>query len=674
MSSPSAEFEARVALKTDKRVEKEYFCWPRWARREQRQPGGDWTTWLLMGGRGSGKTRAGAEWVRRLARRGIGPIALVGETMTEAVDIMVRGESGILSVHDDKERPTLFGRNRLSWPNGVEAMILSGSDPERFRGPQFAAAWCDELGCGAVDNGANQPTIFGDDKSAESGRPYFSSGSPDALMQRQFLRAHHRFWREAANNPPGMVDTDRIYCWTWDARPFPSFPALGDVWTDGPNHRTGHWLTGRLGGLASDELLHAIAGDHGVVVQAVSSAPLIGGMVVGGPGTAREAMEPVLEITGQQLLAREGVLVGMVRGHDATLAPDQLATTDAPVLTRRRSDPAEKPARLGLAHFDRERDHQTATATALRPGVGPLVSQTLPMVLDGAGARLASERLLDNKAAAGDRIELALPPNAIHLEPGDRITLADQAEGPFEISEIRDGAVRRIAATAVVRGDAVATGVESRRSGGGSVLPAVAPIVVAPHLPALPADPLRTRLLLGAYARPWPGTVRIADEITGSTLAQLTRPAAIGTVVSWMAAGPASGWDTISMLEVDLRSGHLADAAEAAVLDGNNRLVVQAETGRWEVIGFVTAELVAPGRYRLSHLLRGCEGSQTAAVLPGARVMVPGSGTISLPVDANWIGGTRTLRAFSGAADAQGELLVVQIDDLAAPQETIEGN
>src|SRR5690606_32803548 len=97
-----------------------------------------------MGGRGSGKTRAGAEWVRSLARDGIGPIALVGETMKEAVEIMVRGESGILSVHPDEERPVLRGNNRLIWPNGVEGAVMTASDPERFRGPQFAAAWCDE--------------------------------------------------------------------------------------------------------------------------------------------------------------------------------------------------------------------------------------------------------------------------------------------------------------------------------------------------------------------------------------------------------------------------------------------------------------------------------------------------------------------------------------------------
>ncbi|QDZ13151.1 DNA-packaging protein [Devosia ginsengisoli] len=121
-----------------------YFDWNSWALDKQRPPEGDWTTWLLLGGRGSGKTRAGAEWVRSLVAQKIGPIALVGETMAEAISIMVRGESGILNVCSEKERPTLRGQ-RLIWPNGVEAAVMSASDPDRFRGPQFAAAWCDEV-------------------------------------------------------------------------------------------------------------------------------------------------------------------------------------------------------------------------------------------------------------------------------------------------------------------------------------------------------------------------------------------------------------------------------------------------------------------------------------------------------------------------------------------------
>lgn len=121
------------------------FMWGFWARKEQWPPPGDWVTWLLMGGRGSGKTRAGAEWVRALAAEGVGPIALVGETITEAAAVMVEGPSGIMAVTPPDERPKLSGA-ALHWPNGVEGMLLGASDPERFRGPQFAAAWCDEVG------------------------------------------------------------------------------------------------------------------------------------------------------------------------------------------------------------------------------------------------------------------------------------------------------------------------------------------------------------------------------------------------------------------------------------------------------------------------------------------------------------------------------------------------
>ncbi len=144
-SSNSAETQAEVAELSDGQVVRKYYGWAeKWARADQLAPEGDWTTWLMLGGRGAGKTRAGAEWVRSLAANKVTPIALVGETMTEAVAVMIRGESGLLNVHPDEERPTLKG-NSLIWPNGVEGIVMSASDPDRFRGPQFAAAWCDEI-------------------------------------------------------------------------------------------------------------------------------------------------------------------------------------------------------------------------------------------------------------------------------------------------------------------------------------------------------------------------------------------------------------------------------------------------------------------------------------------------------------------------------------------------
>jgi phage terminase large subunit-like protein len=127
--------------------------WLLQGRLEQLPPKGDWHGWLLIGGRGSGKTRAGSEWVNAMVRglpvfaQGrVGAIALVGETMADVRDVMVEGPSGILAASRPGQRPKFeVSRRRLTWPNGATALLFSSEDPDSLRGPQFEAAWLDEL-------------------------------------------------------------------------------------------------------------------------------------------------------------------------------------------------------------------------------------------------------------------------------------------------------------------------------------------------------------------------------------------------------------------------------------------------------------------------------------------------------------------------------------------------
>jgi phage terminase large subunit-like protein len=125
-------------------------CWGLFGSRHQKAPElhqTDWTTWLLIGGRGAGKTRAGAEWVRALAAgKPAGPIALIGETEHDVREVMIEGVSGLLRIHDWLDRPIWIpSRRRLEWSNGTVAQAFSAEDPESLRGFQFAAAWCDEI-------------------------------------------------------------------------------------------------------------------------------------------------------------------------------------------------------------------------------------------------------------------------------------------------------------------------------------------------------------------------------------------------------------------------------------------------------------------------------------------------------------------------------------------------
>lgn len=131
------------------------YDWPFWARPSQKPPEGDWFCWLVLAGRGFGKTRMGAEWVRSLSE-GRSPliapagaparIALVGDSFADVRDVMIEGESGILRTTPAAHRP-LFetSKRRLSWANGVTAYIYAAADPEQLRGPQHHAGWADEI-------------------------------------------------------------------------------------------------------------------------------------------------------------------------------------------------------------------------------------------------------------------------------------------------------------------------------------------------------------------------------------------------------------------------------------------------------------------------------------------------------------------------------------------------
>lgn len=124
------------------------YRWEGWqARPEQVEPAGVWTYWVILAGRGFGKTRSGGEWVRKRAVSGrFREINLIAATADDARDIMVEGESGILAICPPWERPSYFpSKRRLEWPNGCKSLIFTADEPERFRGKQHESVWADEV-------------------------------------------------------------------------------------------------------------------------------------------------------------------------------------------------------------------------------------------------------------------------------------------------------------------------------------------------------------------------------------------------------------------------------------------------------------------------------------------------------------------------------------------------
>jgi phage terminase large subunit-like protein len=153
-SAPRSTVEALIDGLSDKTLAALPYLFEFWGRPEhQLPPPGDWTTWVVLGGRGAGKTRTGTEWVRGMVEGGTplaggsaSHVAMVAETWEQAREVMVHGDSGVLACSPADRRPAFISTRRmLQWPNGAEAHLFSAADPESLRGPQFDAAWSDEL-------------------------------------------------------------------------------------------------------------------------------------------------------------------------------------------------------------------------------------------------------------------------------------------------------------------------------------------------------------------------------------------------------------------------------------------------------------------------------------------------------------------------------------------------
>jgi phage terminase large subunit-like protein len=118
--------------------------WEVWARASQRPPAGNWRIWLYLGGRGAGKTRAGAEWIAAGVQSGrMNRIGLIGATWRDARSVMVEGESGLRAVMPGLEFER--SKHQLTWPGGATATLLSAEQPDALRGHQFDAVWGDEF-------------------------------------------------------------------------------------------------------------------------------------------------------------------------------------------------------------------------------------------------------------------------------------------------------------------------------------------------------------------------------------------------------------------------------------------------------------------------------------------------------------------------------------------------
>ena len=338
--------------------------------------------------------------------------------------------------------------------------------------------------------------------------------------------------------------------WTWDARPYPFFPALTDVWTDGANWRLGHWLTGRLGAVSLAALVRHLCLRAGLPEARIDVSGLWGAV----EGYAITALEsPRASITtlsrhfGFDAVETEGVIRFIMRGRAsvATLAPDDLvAPREGDVLELTRGQETELPQALKwqVARADEDYDAALVEARRITVDTTRIASESFPMAVPPEEAERRCRRALMEAWVGRETAAFRLPPSRLALDPADAIRLAhDGRLVDLRLVSIADAEARGIEA---VRQDRATYDLPPGDPRAASLTRAVvfgAPDAVLMDLPQLTEDQPAHRPLVAAHAVPWPGEMAVFRSPSTDGFELLTTfgsRARIGALVSDLYAGP----------------------------------------------------------------------------------------------------------------------------------------
>lgn len=544
-------------------------------------------------------------------------------------------------IHRPKDLRNWWGHAHHPRPGGVRA-----SSPTAWR-PGLKPIRFTEVGCPAVDRGANQPNVFVDPKSSESELPYSSRGNRDLMAQRSFLEAQLSYWRpEAGHNPASpldgrpMVDWTRTAVWTWDARPWPDFPRASAVWRDAPNYRLGHWINGRLGLAPLADVVADLCAGLGVTVDVSRLEGLVEGYAIDDVMTPRDALATLARIYFFEGHESGGAIVfgPTASAPVARIASDAFVQGESGEYTRKRSDALELPAVLSLGFVDAGRAYGKGSVEVRRPD-GPAASVTrveAAVVLDDGEAAGIASALLYAAYVEREHLTGVLPPSALALDAGDIVT-CDLDGRSLDVRIVRIG-LEHGRPMEAVRADAGdydrQDGTPLDRDGEAPAAVGVALALVL-DLPTLPGqDAADGRPSLAAYTRPW-SPVAVARSTDGQTFADvavLDAPTVIGRLTADLPAGPAWRWDRVNSLFVEVATGAQLDSAtDDAVLAGANAAAIRTPSGEWEIVQWQSATLLADRHYRLDRLLRGQLGTEAVMGAPtpaGAPFVVLGDSLV----------------------------------------------
>jgi hypothetical protein len=488
--------------------------------------------------------------------------------------------------------------------------------------PQMKKIWFTEYGFPSVDGATNQPNVFYDPSSTASAFPYKSKGRVDFRAQRAALVATEEKWKTST-----MIE--RMFIWTWDARPFPYWPDLLNIWNDGAAWKTGHWVQGKLGISSLAGILTELCARAGLSASDIDVEGLtdqVEGFVVASPQSIRNLIETLQQGYFFDSVESDYILKFVARGGDNIVTiPENDLVMEHPgkkntVFGITRIQEIELSKRVNLVYLNRLYNYQSATQYSQRETTESQEKTVieLPIVFSDQVAKNIADVRLYSEWVGRTNYQFSLPMKYAQLEPTDIITVSvSGVTHRVRIVSVQMQSPRILRVQAVAE-DNSAYDFYSQPGQSSQLLQQTLGIPTTRlelmDIPAFPGDDndkAELRLAVIGNSGNWTGAAVYRSDDNGASYNQMldiTTAAIIGNASNALASGPTTVFDETNTLTVVLMgSGELSSATELAVLNGANAGVLGNE-----IFQFKTATLIEPGKYTLGGLLRGRLGTEWA--------------------------------------------------------------
>ena len=520
--------------------------------------------------------------------------------------------------------------------------------------PNSKKIWFTEFGFASLDGTSNQPNIFYDLESVDGGMPRFSNGNSDFLIQRIALEATLDKWANSS-----MIE--QKFIWTYDARPYPFFPNLNSVWSDGKNWEKGHWINGKIGLSGLSAILLDICKKMGIIESSIDVTGInevVSGYLTDNRFTGISAINELKKayffdsvISGNKIkfVSRKNKQISAEISKEEIINGGELLVE--------LKDTAEKINEVNFSYLSLQKNYQVENASAIRSSdyQKAIVSKKidLPIILDSNQARTIAEINLYLQELEQKKFSFSLPLKYLNLEVNDLIKITEINNFIIRIASIFFGEDGLLKITGV--GDSL--DIYNLSSNLSSTNTEVETInLVAPtsfeilDLPLVSNDNQNyIYFATSPIGKNWNGCAifESLDNINFSQIASNNIISTQGKAVNALTNALPQIIDEKNSVEIALLYGELSSISSLELFNYGNLAIIGNE-----IIQFMNAELLSNGNYKLTKLIRGCFGTENEILNHTAgEKFVLLSNLVKIPASLNYLGVKKYYKCLSFGGD-----------------------